>query len=248
MEEISNIVFGRNPVIEAINSGREIEKLYVSKSAGGSISKIIRLAREHNIVVSTTDSITLDKLSGTKNHQGVVASCSVYKYFDVDDILDYAREKGEKPFILILDGITDTRNFGAIIRSAEAFGVHGIIIPKRRAAGVNSTVVKTSAGAVEYVKIAKVSNINSTIAKLKEEGLWIIGSDIKAEKDFAEVDYNIPLAIVIGSEGEGISQLVLKNCDFIVKIPMAGHINSLNASVAASLMIYEVTAKRAIKA
>ncbi|AIS53209.1 RNA methyltransferase, TrmH family, group 3 [Thermoanaerobacter kivui] len=243
MEE-QNIIFGRNPVIEAIRGGREIEKIYVSKTAGGNISKIINLAKENGIVVSTTDNETLDKLSNFQNHQGVVALCALYKYFDVEDLLEYAEQKGEKPFLVILDGITDPHNLGAIIRSAEAFGVHGIIIPKRRAVGVNATVVKTSAGAVEYVKIAKVSNINKTIKKLKEKGLWIVGTEANAEKSFGDLDYDIPLALVIGSEGEGISKLILQNCDFVVKIPMWGHINSLNASVAASLMIYQIVSKR----
>ncbi|MGB9678878.1 MAG: 23S rRNA (guanosine(2251)-2'-O)-methyltransferase RlmB [Thermoanaerobacteraceae bacterium] len=248
MESSSNIVYGRNPVIEAIKSGREIEKLYVSKTAGGSVSKIIKLARENNIIVSTADNLTLDKLSGNKNHQGVLAACSVYKYYEVDDIINYAESKKEKPFILILDGVTDTHNFGAIIRSAEVFGVHGIIIPKRRSATVNSTVVKTSAGAIEYMRIAKVSNINNTISKLKDKGIWIVGTDLKAKEDFSKVDLDIPVAVVIGSENTGVSKLVLENCDFTVKIPQKGNINSLNVSVAASLIMYQIMAKRENKA
>lgn len=247
MEE-QNVIFGRNPVIEAIKSGKEIEKIYVSKTAGGNISKIINLAKEAGIVVSTTDNDILSKLAGSQNHQGVVAVGAVYKYFEVDDLLEYAEQRKEKPFLLILDEITDPHNLGAIIRSAEAFGVHGIIIPKRRAVGVNATVVKTSAGAVEHMRIAKVSNINNTIRDLKERGLWIVGTDVNAGKSFEELDYDFPLAIVIGSEGQGVSKLVLQNCDFVVKIPMKGKINSLNASVAASILIYQVVSKRKGKA
>ncbi|ABY94024.1 MULTISPECIES: 23S rRNA (guanosine(2251)-2'-O)-methyltransferase RlmB [Thermoanaerobacter] len=247
MEE-QNVIFGRNPVIEAIKSGKEIEKIYVSKTAGGNISKIINFAKEAGIVVSTTDNDTLSKLAGSQNHQGVVALSAVYKYFEVDDLLEYAEQKKEKPFLLILDEITDPHNLGAIIRSAEAFGVHGIIIPKRRAVGVNATVVKTSAGAVEHMRIAKVSNINNTIRDLKERGLWIVGTDVNAEKSFEELNYDFPVAFVIGNEGKGVSKLVLQNCDFVVKIPMKGKINSLNASVAASILIYQVVSKRKDKA
>jgi 23S rRNA (guanosine2251-2'-O)-methyltransferase len=247
MEE-QNVIFGRNPVIEAIKSGKEIEKIYVSKTAGGNISKIINFAKEAGIVVSTTDNDTLSELAGSRNHQGVVALSAVYKYFEVDDLLEYAEQKKEKPFLLILDEITDPHNLGAIIRSAEAFGVHGIIIPKRRAVGVNATVVKTSAGAVEHMRIAKVSNINNTIRGLKERGLWIVGTDVNAGKSFEELNYDFPVAFVIGNEGKGVSKLVLQNCDFVVKIPMKGKINSLNASVAASILIYQVVSKRKDKA
>lgn len=243
-----DIIFGRNPVIEAIKSGKEIEKIYVSKTAGGNISKIINFAKEAGIVVSTTDNDTLSKLAGGRNHQGVVALSAVYQYFEVENLLEYAEQKNEKPFLLILDEITDPHNLGAIIRSAEAFGVHGIIIPKRRAVGVNATVVKTSAGAVEHMRIAKVSNINNTIRDLKERGVWIVGTDVNAEKSFEELNYDFPVALVIGNEGKGVSKLVLQNCDFIVKIPMKGKINSLNASVAASILIYQVLLKRKDKA
>ena len=247
MEE-QDVIFGRNPVMEAIKSGKEIEKIYISKTAKGNISKIINLAKEAGIVVSTTDNETLSKLAGSQNHQGIVALSAVYQYFEVEDLLEYAEQKKEKPFLLILDEITDPHNLGAIIRSAEAFGVHGIIIPKRRAVGVNATVVKTSAGAVEHMRIAKVSNINNTIRDLKERGLWIVGTDVNAEKSFEELNYDFPVAFVIGNEGKGVSKLVLQNCDFVVKIPMKGKINSLNASVAASILIYQVVSKRKDKA
>lgn len=246
--EDQNIIFGRNPVMEAIKSGKEIEKIYISKTAGRNISKIINLAKEAGIVVSTADNDILGKLAGSQNHQGVVAVAAVYKYFEVDDLLEFAEQKQENPFLLILDEITDPHNLGAIIRSAEAFGVHGIIIPKRRAVGVNSTVVKTSAGAVEYMRIAKVSNINNTIRGLKDRGLWIIGTDVNEGKNFEEMNYDFPLAVVIGSEGKGVSKLVSQNCDFTVKIPMDGKINSLNASVAASILIYQIVSKRKGKA
>ncbi|ADL67982.1 RNA methyltransferase, TrmH family, group 3 [Thermoanaerobacterium thermosaccharolyticum DSM 571] len=248
MKENENIIYGRNPVLEAINSGREIEKIYVSKNAKGNISKIIKAARDKNIIVSTTDNGTLDKLSNYGNHQGIAALCSLYKYYEVEDILEYAEKRGEKPFILLLDGITDTHNLGAIIRTAEAFSAHGIIIPKRRSAVVNSTVVKTSAGATEYIKIVKVSNINNAINNLKKQGVWIVGSSLDADVDFQNVDYTGPVAIVIGSEGKGMSELTQKNCDYIAKIPMRGNINSLNASVAASIFMYEVIRQRMGKA
>ena len=193
-----------------------------------------------------TNKKKLDEMSTTHNHQGVIAITPPFEYADVEDMLALAKERGENPFILILDGIEDVHNLGSIIRTAETAGVHGIIIPKRRAAAVNATVAKTSAGAVEYVKIARVNNINDTIKKLKEEGLWICGTDMQTDTSYYNQDYNMPLVLVIGSEGTGMSRLTKESCDFIVKIPMKGKINSLNASVSAGIVIYEVLKNRKV--
>ncbi len=183
-------------------------------------------------------------MSKTHNHQGVIAIVPPFEYVEVEDILEYAKIKKEDPFIVILDGIEDVHNLGSIIRTAETAGVHGIIIPKRRAASVNATVVKTSAGAVEYMKIARVNNINETIKYLKNEGIWICGTDMQTNTIYSNQDYKMPIAIVIGSEGSGMSRLTKENCDFIVKIPMKGNINSLNASVSAGIVMYEVVKNR----
>ena len=186
----------------------------------------------------------MDEMSETHNHQGVIAIVPPFEYAEVEDILGEAKTKGEAPFILILDGIEDVHNLGSIIRTAETAGVHGIIIPKRRAAAVNATAYKTSAGAVEHVKIARVNNINETIKNLKDEGLWICGTDMETDTLYYEQDYTMPIAIVIGSEGSGMSRLTREKCDFIVKIPMQGKINSLNASVSAGIVIYEAVRNR----
>ena len=185
-------------------------------------------------------------MSETGNHQGIIAVVPPFEYVEVEDILEYAKEKKEDAFILILDGIEDVHNLGSIIRTAETAGVHGIIIPKRRAASVNATAIKTSAGAVEYMKIARVNNINETIKNLKNEGIWICGTDMETKTKYYNQDYNMPLAIVIGSEGSGMSRLTKENCDFIVKIPMKGKINSLNASVSAGIVMYEVVRNRSV--
>lgn len=212
----------------------------------GSITKIISKAKARGVVVTEVSKKKLDEMSNTNNHQGVIALVPPFEYVDIEDILNNAKEKNEDPFILILDGIEDVHNLGSIIRTAETAGVHGIVIPKRRAAAVNSTVMKTSVGAVQYMKIARVNNINETIKKLKEEGIWICGTDMNTNTVFSDQDYNMPIAIVIGSEGEGMSRLTRENCDFIVKIPMKGKINSLNASVSAGIIMYEVIRSRKV--
>ena len=196
------------------------------------------------VVVVEVQKSKLDEMSETKNCQGVIAIVPPYEYVEVDEILEFAKSKNEEPFILVLDGIEDVHNLGSIIRTAETAGVHGIIIPKRRAASVNATVSKTSAGAVEYVKIARVNNINETIRDLKDKGIWICGTDMKTNQDVFEQDFNMPIAIVVGSEGSGMSRLTKESCDFIVKIPMKGQINSLNASVSAGIVMYEVVRNR----
>ena len=210
----------------------------------GSINKIIAIAKERKIVIVKVEKSKLDMLSQTKNHQGVIAQVPPFAYCDVEDILDFAKQKHEEPFVLILDGIEDVHNLGSIIRTAETAGVHGIIIPKRRAASVNATVSKTSAGAVEYMKIARVNNLTETIKYLKEQGLWIIGTDMETETIYYDQDLTGALGLVIGSEGFGISRLVKESCDNLIKIPMKGKISSLNASVSAGIVIYEAVKQR----
>ena len=236
---------GRNSVLELLESGKDINKIYVERGEKqGSIHKIIAKAKEKGVVLVEMDKTKLRQMAQTENYQGVIAIVPPFEYCDVDDILDEAKNKNENPFILILDGIEDPHNLGAIIRTAETAGVHGIIIPKRRSASVNSTVNKVSAGAVEFMKIARVNNINETIKFLKDNGVWIIGTDINATKYYYEEDFKAPIAIVIGSEGFGMNRLVKENCDLLVKIPMKGKITSLNASVSAGITIYEVVKQR----
>ncbi len=240
-----DIIEGRNPVLELLESGKDINKIFIqSGERNGSINKIIAKAKEKRIVVVEVQKSKLDEISETKKHQGVIAIVPPFEYCDVYDILEYAKEKEEKPFILILDGIEDPHNLGSIIRTAETAGVHGIIIPKRRSVAVNATVAKTSAGAVEHVKVARVSNINDTIKYLKEDNIWIYGTDGEAKTMYYNQDFRDGVAIVIGSEGSGMSDLVKKNCDGLVKIPMKGKINSLNASVSAGIVMYEIVKQR----
>ena len=241
----SDQVEGRNAVIELLESGKDINKLYITKGEkNGSINKIIALAKENKVVIVEKDKKQMEEMAQTDNYQGVIAIVPPFEYCEIDDILNYAKEKEENPFVLILDGIEDTHNLGAIIRTAETAGVHGIIIPKRRAASVNSTVSKVSCGAIEYMRVARVSNITDSINKLKEEGLWICGTSISAEKYYFNQDLTGPLGIVIGNEGKGMSDLVEKNCDFLVKIPMMGKVESLNASVSTGIIVYEALKQR----
>lgn len=242
----SDYIVGRNPVIEALKSEREVEKILVAKGElKGSINKILGIAKDKSIPVQYVDKNRLDTISeGGLPHQGVAALVTPFKYSTIEDILDIAKKTGEDPFIVILDEIEDPHNLGSIIRTAECAGVHGIIIPKRRSASVTMTVVKASAGAVEHMHIAKVNNITNTILELKDNGLWIYGADMDGEEYYFERDFSGPKALVIGSEGKGISRLVKENCDFLVKIPMLGDISSLNASNAASILIYEAVRER----
>ena len=245
MEE--TIIYGRNSVIELLNSDKTINKLLVLKGeTQGSIKKIITMAREKKIIVSEVTRAKLDELTDGENHQGVVAYTIPYKYCDVDDILNVAEQRQEKPFVIILDGIEDPHNLGAIIRTAECMGAHGIIIPKRRAAAVTGTVIKVSAGALEHIKVARVNNINDTILYLQEKGLWIVGMDAKGENSIQNIDLKGSTGIVIGSEGEGISNLTMKRCDLLAKIDMKGKITSLNASVSCGMVMYEVLRQRMI--
>lgn len=244
-EEYNDQVEGRNAVLELLESGRDINKILVANGEKhGSIHKILAIAKERKIIVTEMERNKLNQIAQTPNNQGVIAIVPPYDYCEVEEILEEANRKNEMPFILILDGIEDPHNLGSIIRTAETAGVHGIIIPKRRAASVNSTVSKVSAGAVEYMKIARVNNINETIRYLKEQDVWICGTDMDTNTIYTKQDYKMPIAIVIGSEGFGMSRLVKENCDFLVKIPMKGKITSLNASVSAGIIMYEVVKNR----
>lgn len=244
-EEYNDQVEGRNAVLELLESGRDINKILVANGEKhASIHKILAIAKERKIIVTEMERNKLNQIAQTPNNQGVIAIVPPYNYCEVEEILEEAKRKNEMPFILILDGIEDPHNLGSIIRTAETAGVHGIIIPKRRAASVNSTVSKVSAGAVEYMKIARVNNINETIRYLKEQDVWICGTDMDTNTIYTKQDYKMPIAIVIGSEGFGMSRLVKENCDFLVKIPMKGKITSLNASVSAGIIMYEVVKNR----
>lgn len=243
-----DLVLGRNAVIEALKSNRTIESIYVSKGdLEGSIKVVLGIAKEKGVVVKEVERKKLDIMCEGVVHQGVVAKVTPYKYCEVTDMLELAEQRGEKPFIIILDEIEDPHNLGSIIRTAELCGAHGIIIPKRRNVGVTATVYKSSVGAIEYMKIAKVTNLNTTIDMLKAKGIWIYGADIAAKEYSYNVDFSGPCALVIGNEGKGISNLTLKKCDVLVKIPMIGKINSLNASVAGGIMMYEVLKGRIAK-
>ena len=233
-------VAGRNPVLEVLKANREVEKIFVLKGdLQGSINKIIGIAKERNIVIQEVDKKKLDSLAKGLAHQGVVALISSYEYATVDDIFNKAKDKDESPFIVILDGIEDPHNLGAIIRTAECAGVHGIIIPKRRSAQVNETVYKASAGAVEHVLVAKVNNINNAIDDLKDKGMWLYGADMDGDLHF-NTSLKGAVALVIGNEGKGISRLTKEKCDVLVRIAMVGKISSLNASNAAAILMYEV--------
>lgn len=238
-----DIIAGRNAVLELLKTDKDINKIYIEHGdKQGSINEIIARAREKKIILVETDRNKMNSMA--QNHQGVIAIVPPFNYCEVEDILLEAQNKNEDPFILILDGIEDPHNLGAIIRTAETAGMHGIIIPKRRNVAVNSTVVKVSTGATSYVKVARVNNLNETIRMLKEKGLWVIGTDGSADTIYYNQDLKGPLAIIIGSEGFGMSQLVKENSDCLIKIPMKGQITSLNASVSAGIVIYEALKQR----
>lgn len=242
------LAIGINPVSELLRSGNPVDRLYICKNRSApQIARLIDKAKKQNIPIVFSDTLRLDKLCDGANHQGVIALCAEKEYCDVDDILNYAAQRNEKPFIVILDELKDPHNFGAIIRSADGAGAHGVIVAKRGNAPLSETVSKTSAGALEYVRIARVSNLASTIDALKKKGVWIFGTSDKASITYTDADFNLPCAMIIGDEGFGIGRLLTEKCDFLINIPMCGHVSSLNASVAAGVVMYEVLRQRDVK-
>jgi 23S rRNA (guanosine2251-2'-O)-methyltransferase len=243
---MSEKIYGRKPVLEAIRSGqRGISHVYLLQGSRDAVlDQVEAHAEARNIPVSLETRHRMDTLAANENHQGVIAVVDDFKYADLQDVLDAARNKNQPPFVLLLDEIEDPHNLGAILRSADAAGVHGVVIPKNRAAEINATVLKSSAGASEHVTTVRVANLNDTIKNLKAMGVWVVGADVEASKNFYEYDYRQPVAIVIGNEGRGLRRLVKENCDELVKIPMAGKMSSLNASVASALILFEVTRQR----
>ena len=236
---------GRNSVLELLESGKDVNKIFVTRGEKhGSINKILGIAKERKIIVVEKDKKQMDEMAQEENYQGVIAIVPPFEYVEISDILEVAKERNEDPFVIVLDGIEDPHNLGSIIRTAETAGVHGVIIPKRRAASVNSTVNKASAGAVEHMKIARVTNISDAIEELKQAGLWVCGTAVDTNKYYYNQDLTGPLAIVIGNEGKGIGEKVKKNCDFLVKIPMKGKVQSLNASVSTGIVVYEAVKQR----
>ncbi|MFD2681018.1 23S rRNA (guanosine(2251)-2'-O)-methyltransferase RlmB [Bacillus seohaeanensis] len=239
-----DFIAGRNPVIEALKSEREINKIWIAEgSQKGSMLQIIKLAKQSNVLVQYVPKQKIEQMV-SDNHQGVVAAVAAYEYAELDDLFRKAEKKGEDPFFLVLDELEDPHNLGSIMRTADAAGAHGIIIPKRRAVGLTQTVAKASTGAIEHIPVARVTNLSRTIDELKERGLWVAGTDAKGDQDFRQLDGTLPICLVIGSEGKGMSRLLRDKCDFLVQLPMIGHVTSLNASVAASILMYEVYRKR----
>ena len=235
---------GRNPVLEAFRSGKTVDKLFVLDGCqDGPVKSITREARKQDTIIHYVSKERLDQMSETHTHQGVIAICAAYKYAEVEDILESARKKGEAPFIFLLDGITDPHNLGAIIRTANLAGAHGVIIPKNRAVGLTATVARTSAGAINYTPVAKVTNLGKTIEELKKQGLWFVCADMGGEVMY-RLNLKGPIGLVIGNEGDGVSRLVREKCDYIASIPMHGDIDSLNASVAAGVLAYEIVRQR----
>ncbi len=240
----NNIICGRNPVLEALRSGREIDRLFVAHgTGGGSVTAIIAKCRAKGILIKEISPQKLDYYCGGANHQGVAVMFASQEYATVEDMFALAETRGEKPFLIICDEIEDPHNLGAIIRTAEATGVHGVIIPERRSASLNATVAKAACGALEYVPVARVTNIANTIDALKQRGVWVFGADMDGD-DYTRTDFDAPCALVIGNEGKGIGALTAKKCDAIISLPMCGKINSLNASVAAGILMYEVVRSR----
>lgn len=238
-----NLIFGRNSVIEALEASRKLEKVLVLDGGTGSLRKIIGMAKDSGARVEFVDRKTLDRLSGGANHQGVIAKGQVFEYSNVDSICEAAAINGEDPFVLILDGIEDPHNLGAILRTGECAGVHGIIIPERRAASVDSVAMKVAAGAAEYVKVARVKNLSRTLDELKNRGVWIVGLDMNGEL-YYEQNLKGPIALVVGNEGKGISRLVKEKCDYMISVPLKGKVSSLNASNAVAVAVYATLRQR----
>lgn len=242
---MSKQIEGRNPVLEALRSGRSINKLVVARGQReGSIREVIALARQAGVIIQEVDRRNLDELAEGRAHQGVIAMVAAHRYADIDDIFQAAEARGEAPLIFVLDGIEDPQNLGALIRTADGAGVHGVIIPERRAAPLTETVAKVSTGAIEYVPVVRVTNLARSIEELKRRGVWVVGTHQEARELYHEAKLTGPLAIVIGSEGKGIGRLVAEKCDFTVRLPMLGHVTSLNAAVAGAVLAYEVRRQR----
>ncbi|MBN6889646.1 23S rRNA (guanosine2251-2'-O)-methyltransferase [Cytobacillus horneckiae] len=240
----NDFIIGKNPVIEALKSQRDINKIMIAEgSQGGQMQQVIGLAKESGVLVQFVPKKKLDQME-IGNHQGVAAQVAAYQYAEVDDLFAIAEKRNEAPFFILLDEIEDPHNLGSIMRTADAAGAHGIIIPKRRAVGLTATVAKASTGAIEYIPVARVTNLARTIDDLKSRGVWIAGTDAKGKQDFRQLDGAMPLGLVIGSEGKGMGRLIRDKCDFLVSLPMVGKVTSLNASVAAALLMYEVYRKR----
>ena|SRR5690606_29933767 len=239
------LIAGRNPVREALLAGRPVERLLVAEGAGGaSLAEIVRLAAERGIAVQYADRRRLDRLAEGQVHQGVVAIAAPKAYVPLEEILARAQAQGEPPLLLLLDEVQDPHNLGSLLRSADGAGAHGVVIPKRRSAGLTMTVARTSAGAVEYVPVAQVPNLVQAIRTLKERGLWVVGADMAGERDLWDADLTGPLAVVIGGEDKGLGRLVRESCDFLIRIPMRGRVNSLNAGVAGAVILFEIARQR----
>lgn len=243
-ERETTLYEGRNAVMELLRAGRTVDKLFVAPDQNGRMADIIALAKKSGAVVTQVDRRKLDAMSETGVHQGVIAQAAAHEYVSIDDILQVARDRGEQPLILVCDGLTDPHNLGAVIRSAETAGAHGVVIPKRRSVGLTATAAKASAGAIEHIGVARVTNLAVAIDELKENGVWVFGADAGGDKQLYEADFAGAAAIVIGSEGNGLSRIVHDKCDFIVSIPMKGKVNSLNASAAAAVLLYEAVRQR----
>ncbi|WLR41962.1 23S rRNA (guanosine(2251)-2'-O)-methyltransferase RlmB [Bacillus carboniphilus] len=237
-------IIGKNPIIEALKTDRDINRIWLGEHTNkGQAKQLLQLAKEKGIIVQQVPKKKLDQMVDG-NHQGVIAQVAAYQYASLDDLFEIAEKRGESPFFLLLDEIEDPHNLGSIMRTADAVGAHGIIIPKRRAVGLTYSVSKASTGAIEYIPVVRVTNIANTIDELKEKGLWIVGTDAKATDDYRDIDGNMSIGLVIGSEGKGMGRLIKNKCDFLINIPMIGKVTSLNASVAASILMFEVFRKR----
>lgn len=238
------LIIGKHPVNEAIQSGREINKVWINQQSQSFGQDFIDKVKEKGISVQFVPKKKLDQLAQSSQHQGIVASIAAYEYAEIDDLFALSEKRGEQPFFILLDGVEDPHNLGSVLRTADAAGAHGVIIPKRRAVGLTQTVAKASTGAIEYIPVVRVTNLARTMDELKDRGIWFIGTAGEADQDFRQSSADMPLCLVIGNEGKGISRLVQEKCDFLVSIPMAGKVTSLNASVAASLLMYEMYRKR----
>lgn len=240
----ADILIGRNAVLEALKSGRGINRILLAKGDSRAVQPLVDLARERGIVTEFVERSKIEGIAAGHRHQGVLAYVAPVAYATIDEILEHAAERKEPPFLLLLDELEDPHNLGALLRTADATGVHGVLIPKRRSVSLSATVAKTSAGAIEYVPVARIGNVSQTLKELKEKGLWVAGADMSGERPYDEADLTGPLVLVIGSEGYGISRLARDNCDFLVRMPMVGKLNSLNASVAGSILMYESMRQR----